>query len=123
MLREKPVAGLDTSTQSSPPPVETPVEYVPGFRVQIFSSTDIDEANGMKTAAEVRFPAEWFYLVYEPPAYKVRVGDFQQRYDADRCAKTLREGGYSDSWIVPDRVLKTPPVKPATPPDGKEPPR
>ncbi len=84
--------------------------------MQIFSSTDIDEANGVKAAAEEKFPLEWFYVVYEPPTYKVRAGDFQQRYDADRLARTLREGGYTDSWIVPDRVVKQPPVKVPPPP-------
>jgi hypothetical protein len=123
MLKEKPVAGTDTSTYPPVVPVESPAEQIAGFRVQIFSSTDIDEANGMKTSAEQRFPGEWFYLVYEPPAYKVRAGDFQQRYDADRFAKALREGGYGDSWVVPDRVLKTRPPKPPVPVDTKEPPK
>jgi hypothetical protein len=119
MLRDKQATGTDTA-HTSPLPVQTPGEYAPGFRVQIFSSTDIDEANGFRTAAEQRFPTESFYIVYEPPTYKVRAGDFQQRYDADRLAKTLREGGYSDSWIVPDRVLKVPPVKTPTPVEGSD---
>jgi hypothetical protein len=120
MLREKPAGTADSSIQVNPSPVETPNEYVSGFRVQIFSSTDIDEANGMKVAAEQRFPGEVFYVAYEPPTYKVRVGDFLQRYDADRLARTLREAGYSDSWIVPDRVLKNPQLKAPEPPEPKE---
>ena len=121
-LREKP---LPTNDSASTPLLPLPIaleDLVPGFRVQIFSSTDIDEANGIKTTAEERFPGERFYVVYEPPTYKVRAGDFQQRYDADRLAKSLREGGYSDSWIVPDRV-QSKPSSGATEPDGAKEPR
>lgn len=103
----------DAATDSAIAPPETPTpspvtepELVPGFRVQIYSSSDIDEANALKTAAEGVFPAERFYIVYDPPIYKVRAGDFTSRHEADRFARVLREGGYNDAWIVPDRVAK-----------------
>lgn len=120
-LREKPPGSPDSTILPQRQLNGMPQDLVPGFRVQIFSSTDIDEANGMRLAAEERFPGERFYVVYEPPAYKVRAGDFQERYDADRLARSLREGGYSDSWIVPDRVLKNPPSKVLDPAGGGEP--
>lgn len=92
----------DTSQGSSP-------EFVQGFRVQIFSSTRIDEANARKAEAEGLFPGEWFYLEYDPPTYKIRAGNFLHRYDAERFARLLTEKGYPDSWIVPERVYKEPP--------------
>jgi hypothetical protein len=115
VLRENTGTAKDTAAFTPSLPAGSAEDFVAGFRVQIFSSTDIDEANGIRADAEQRFPGEWFYVVYEPPTYKVRAGDFQERYDADRLARTLREGGFSDSWIVPDRVFKTPPPK-ARPP-------
>ena len=39
-------------------------DLVPGFRVQIFSTTDIDAAKAKKEEAESDFPSEWFYLQY-----------------------------------------------------------
>ena len=90
---------------ATPSPLTEP-ELIPGFRVQIYSSSDIDEANAIKTAAEEQFTTEKFYIVYDPPIYKVRAGDFASRHEADRFARALKEGGYSDSWIVPDRVTK-----------------
>lgn len=89
-----------------------PVNFVSGFRVQIFASTNIDQANTAKLEAEALFPEQWFYLVYDAPTYKIRAGDFLQRYEADKFAKRLAEHGYYDAWIVPERVYKNPPMRP-----------
>jgi hypothetical protein len=90
-----------------------PVELVSGFRVQIFASSNIDVANAAKLEAEGLFPQQWFYLVYDAPTYKIRAGNFVRRYDADKFAKLLAEQGYRDAWIVPERVYKNPPERPA----------
>lgn len=111
-LGEPVLSSSDSLPEDRPSPVTGGEELVPGFRVQVFSSTDIDEAGAVMAAAEERLPGEWFYLVYEPPAYKVRAGDFLQRHDADRLARTLRSLGYNESWTVPDRVVRNPGVKP-----------
>ncbi|HUI65245.1 MAG TPA: SPOR domain-containing protein [Bacteroidota bacterium] len=84
-------------------------DLVPGFRVQIFSSNDIDAAKAKKEEAEADFPSEYLYLQYDPPAYKLRVGNFLQRYEADRFAKLAVEKGFPDSWVVPEKVFKQPP--------------
>ena len=88
-----------------------PIEFVSGFRVQILSSSSIDQANAAKLDAEALFPEQWFYLVYDAPTYKIRAGDFVQRFDADKFAKQLAEHGYRDAWIVPERVYKNPPKR------------
>jgi hypothetical protein len=93
-----------------------PVEYVPGFRVQIFASTSIDAAKQKKQDAEALFPTEWFYIQYDPPTYKIRAGNFQQRYEAERFARQADQQGFKESWAVPERVLKNPP-----PPQRTEP--
>jgi hypothetical protein len=89
---------------------DLPLEFVPGFRVQIFASTSIDAANQKKAEAEALFPNEWFYLHYDPPTYKVRAGNFQQRYEADRFVRQVAEQGFKEAWAVPEKVIKDPPV-------------
>jgi SPOR domain len=86
-----------------------PDEQTQGFRVQIYSSSSIDSAKAMKVMGERDFPDELFYLVYDPPKYKVRAGNFLSRFEADRFVRQLTERGYSDGWVVPDRILKNPP--------------
>ena len=94
----------DTLAASAPAGGESVL--VPGFRVQIFSTTDIDEANQKKAEAEADFPAEWFYMQYDPPTYKIRGGNFLERYEAERFARQAIEKGFRDSWAVPEKVFR-----------------
>lgn len=87
-------------------PTAEPIVTVPGFRVQMFASSEIDSANARKLEAETAFPGEWFYVVYDPPTYKLRAGNFLTRADADVYAQFVAENGFPDAWIVPERVYK-----------------
>jgi hypothetical protein len=113
-----PAAPVPTGQQStrqnpgepgSPAALEGEGELVPGFRVQIYSTTDIDAAKEKKTEAESYFPSEWFYLQYDPPTYKIRGGNFLQRYEAERFIRLAVEKGFTDSWAVPEKVFRQPP--------------
>jgi hypothetical protein len=95
-------------TSVEPTTNESP-EIVPGFRVQIFASTSIDEATKEKERAEELFSEERFYVIYDPPTYKIRGGDFVTRFEADRFLKQVIQSGFRDAWIVPDRIYKNPP--------------
>lgn len=106
---DDPAASLPSTQQ---------LEIVSGFRVQLISSSNIDEANQMKTAAETLFPDEWFYLVYDAPSYKLRGGNFPTRFEADQFARMLSEKGYKDAWVVPERVYKNPPPRPVPSPES-----
>ena len=106
--------GLPVEIANPPQP-----ELVQGFRVQIHSSTSIDQTSHQREVAEELFPAEWFYMVYDPPTYKLRAGNFLNRFEADRFLKELKATGFRDSWIVPDRVVQNPGPRPLAP--SKEP--
>jgi hypothetical protein len=95
------------------------MELEQGFRVQLYSTPSIDEAKAKKEEAEGIFPGEWFYTEYDAPTYKIRMGNFKNRFDADRFARLLVEKGFSDSWAVPSRVYKNPGVRPVSPGDPK----
>ncbi|MFN0157044.1 MAG: SPOR domain-containing protein [Bacteroidota bacterium] len=119
-----PVAAVSTQVSNQPvseaphlPKTSVPLEFVSGFRVQIFSSNNIDDANAMKAEVEQRFTDQWFYVVYDPPTYKLRGGDFLTRYEADRFAKFLKDAGHKDAWIVPERVYKNLPPRSVVPVD------
>ncbi len=107
-----------TQQQSETQPGVTPsqpAELVAGFRVQLFSSTDIDEAQAKKAEAEALFPNDWIYLVYDPPTYKIRAGNFLARFEADRFLKQATEKGYQDAWVVPAKVFSNAPPPPSPP--------
>jgi hypothetical protein len=81
-------------------------EVLQGFRIQIFSSASIDDANAARTGALARFAQDSVYVVYDPPVYKVRVGDFVNRYEANQRLPEFGDKGYKDAWVVPDRVVQ-----------------
>jgi hypothetical protein len=109
------IRGLLTADKAAPSsPIQNegqgaraePLEVVPGFRVQVFSSSNIDQAKARRKEIEMRFPEVPFYLEYDAPSYKVRGGNFLTRFDADRFLKEITAEGYRDAWIVPERVFR-----------------
>jgi sporulation related protein len=87
-------------------------ETIPGFRVQVLLTQDIDEAVQARDSLENRFPDEWTYIVFDSPYYKVRVGNYEDRASASHILKRLGALGFNQAWIVPDNVLKNLPPKP-----------
>ena len=81
-------------------------EILQGFRIQIFASASIDEANSTRASALQKFVVDSVYVVYDAPVYKVRVGDFPSRYDANQRLPRLIEKGFPDAWVVPDRIVQ-----------------
>jgi hypothetical protein len=81
-------------------------EVVQGFRIQVFSSSGVDEASLVKEIATEKFAEDSVYVVYDAPVYKVRVGDFVNRYEANQRLPEFVEKGYRDAWIVPDRIVQ-----------------
>ena len=86
-------------------------ETIPGFRVQVLFTQEIDEANRTRDSLSSLLPDDWIYIVYDVPYYKVRVGNFADRPSANQILKKLTGLGYTDAWIVPDNVIKNPPAR------------
>lgn len=99
---EKPTAELQIPKDSSV--VEETSQL--GFRIQLYSTSSIDEAMNMKTNVMARFPQDSVYIVYDPPVYKIRIGDYPTRYDASIELPSIVNMGYSDAWIVPDNIVR-----------------
>jgi len=103
-------------------PVETftvaEPETVQGYRIQVFASNNYDEAVSVRNALNIDLPAQWVYMVYDAPTYKVRVGDYTNRADANLAVDGFIEKGYKGAWVVPDRVLANPRAKPPSQSDS-----
>ncbi len=98
-----PRAGFD-STLAGADPTEV-------YRVQIFTSRLYNEARLEKILAEeiFNFP---IYLDYEVPYYKLRVGDFLTRGEAENFIPETRAIGYRSAWVarVVLKILEPPPL-------------
>ena len=76
-----------------------------GFRIQIYASKKIDEATAVRTMAAEQFPQDSIYVVYDPPVYRVRLGDYPTRLEANQRLPSIARSGYPDAWVVTDRII------------------
>lgn len=81
---------------------------IPGFRVQILTTQNLTEAIAMKAKADSLLPSYNIYIVYDSPYYKVRVGDFRARYEANQAVNYIANHGFPNAWSVPDNVFRNP---------------
>jgi SPOR domain len=86
-------------------------DTVPGFRVQLLTTQNLSEAIGMKARADSLLSNFNIYIVYDSPYYKVRVGDFRARYEANQAITFITDHGFPNAWSVPDNVFRNPPRK------------
>lgn len=69
------------------------------FRVQVFTSRLYTEATAERVLAEEIFNLP-VHLDYEVPYYKLRVGDFLTRDDAEEMISEIRSIGYRNAWVA-----------------------
>jgi hypothetical protein len=100
-------ASLEASKLVSVAPPET----IPGFRIQVLFTPDIEQANQTKDSLSNLLSEEWTYIVYDAPYYKIRVGNYINRTSANLMLRKLVVLGYQDAWIVPDKIIKNPPQR------------
>src|SRR5688572_19125443 len=64
------------------------LETIDGFRIQIYATTDLQEAENAKALFDSRFVEIKSHIIFDAPFYKVRVGDFVNRSE---CYYWLRD--------------------------------
>ena len=77
-----------------------------GYRIQIFfdsGNTSKQAAMNAKKRFETRFPEIETYISFEEPNYKVRVGNFRNKLEAERCLNKIASA-YPNAFIVPDFI-------------------
>jgi SPOR domain len=75
-----------------------------GYRVQVLSTDDIDEANRIRAEIYEKTTRKEVYIVFEPPFYKVKVGDFTSKSEADNLRFKLTQLGYTESKVIQETV-------------------
>lgn len=83
----------------------------PGYRVQIFFASGNNSKNralAVRNEFAARFPNVEAYLIFQEPNYKVRVGDFRTRLEAQGFTLKII-GLYPNAYPVKDEI-KLPPI-------------
>jgi hypothetical protein len=75
-----------------------------GYRVQIYSGNDRAKATKIKIDFSRRFPSVRTYMTYVQPQFRVKVGDFRSRGEAQKMYDQLSTL-YSPCMIVPDYIV------------------
>ncbi|MCF8254559.1 MAG: SPOR domain-containing protein [Bacteroidia bacterium] len=74
-----------------------------GFRIQLFSGSERNNANALKAKFKQDFPDEPSYLIYQQPYFKLRVGDYRNFIEAQQMYLQLQKV-YDQLLIVPDKI-------------------
>ena len=79
------------------------VKFTNGFRIQIYVGNDRRAADDAKIYTYQKYPEIFPYLSYQQPIYKVKIGDFLNRMDAERYYSDIKDL-YPSAMILPDKV-------------------
>ena len=79
---------------------------IDGYRIQIFmeSGNDaVEHANALIEEFKLKYTELPIYLVFGQPYYRLRVGDFRTRLEAEKVFQTLSKD-YKKAFITSDRI-------------------
>ncbi|MFP5041321.1 SPOR domain-containing protein [Parasediminibacterium sp. JCM 36343] len=75
-----------------------------GYRIQIVSTTNRDQANKIKADILSKYTDEKAYLLYHSPYFKVRIGNFLKKEDAEKFRKELNKTYPQGVYVVEDAI-------------------
>jgi SPOR domain len=75
-----------------------------GYRVLVVSTDNLEKANEIRSEIYFKTQNKEVYISFEPPFYKVKVGDFTDRSEAINLKFKLNQLGYSEARVVQETV-------------------
>lgn len=70
-----------------------------GFRVQLYATKEVEKAREVALSARMLF-SENTYVEFQEPWYKVRLGDYRNRDEAEKMRYRASTSGFADAWVV-----------------------
>ena len=77
---------------------------VAGYRIQVANSSDRNQVFAIKAKIYQMYPELKPYLIYQPPNYKLRVGNFRTPEEAEEYLQKLTRDFPSDVYLVHDTI-------------------
>lgn len=75
-----------------------------GYRLLVINTSKRDEAVSAKTKVYTYFPELKSYLFYQAPFYKVKVGNFKERKEAEEYLERLKKYFPQGVYIMNDTI-------------------
>lgn len=79
------------------------IKYISGYRIQIYVGNIRQEADAAKSYVYLALPDLTPYVSYSQPTYRVKIGDFIYRSDAEQYLEQVKSQ-YASAVILADRV-------------------
>jgi hypothetical protein len=76
-----------------------------GYRIQVVASTIREEADGIADVVKGLVPIP-VYIEFSEPFYRVRVGDFRTKDEAEKIRRKLVDYGFDSAWIVETAISR-----------------
>lgn len=77
---------------------------IPGYRIQVVKSNDRNQVFAIKTKIYQSYPELKPYLIYQPPNYKLNVGNFKTADEAEPYMQKLAHDFPSGVYLVHDII-------------------
>ncbi len=77
---------------------------IPGYRIQVAKSNDRNQVFAIKTKIYQVYPELKPYLIYQPPNYKLNVGNFRTAEEAEPYLQKLTQDFPSGVYLVHDII-------------------
>ncbi len=75
-----------------------------GYRIQLISTQNLSEAISVKVEADSLFTTP-VYVDFEPPNYKVRIGNYLSADEAAVMQERMQKRGFKFAWVVPSKIV------------------
>jgi SPOR domain len=75
-----------------------------GYRILVVATDDMDEANSVRADITSKIKRSVVYISFEPPFYKVKVGDFTDLKEINNLKFKLNQLGYTEARVVQETV-------------------
>jgi hypothetical protein len=75
-----------------------------GYRIQVINSNDRNKVFAVKAKIYQSYPELKPYLMYQPPFYKLKVGNFKTKEEAEEYRKELSREYPTGLYIVRDII-------------------
>ena len=76
----------------------------PGFRILVISSNNRNKVTDAKTKIYRQFPELKAYMMYQAPFFRLKVGNFREREEAEIYLSDIQALFDSKVYVVPDTV-------------------
>lgn len=81
-------------------------KLIPGYRIQIFFDSGLNSSDRARQAKDdflFLFPDIPAYVSWKAPNYRVRVGDYKTRLDAEKDLQLIIIN-YPNAWVIKDEI-------------------